>query len=513
MKKYLILILMMVFITTPTSASLQSSMESWMSSSEYVNVNSPSVYESQAGGYGVSFGGLRYRTSSQEVGNFVSYRTPKASSGCNGLDLDLGGFNFVNKDQIVQQLRAIGQNAKGLIFQMAIKTISSMLGGEMEVFKQYADKLNSMQMDSCAAASSLLKTGGDWINSMEVDRCIKAKMSNGGLSYDAARTACTSGGEKVSVNADPATQNLGAFTTGNYAWMVMMQDPFFKANKDAAMLMMNITGTIIISRPPQPAGTDDNQVDPQYVFIPSWFMSASGGVDCWMTSLGDESCETANAKVLRELLVYGKTKDGATSSLKMFTCQEANPAADASGCADLKRDASGNPVYDDVALAMGTPLRTQYRDLMNSILNKIVNKDAAALSAPEKDLISQIDGPIYRYMLASSSVLRAAPTDDDRMNTYLDALAEKVIAGRMADMAGKVRNGMIAGKYGVGMDDRKKEYLKSVESTIQAFSQIGVNAEKRLAVMVDMENRAGLYEKVLVGNMTTAMMSRAQFGR
>lgn len=514
MKKYLVIVGMMVFVTPPTSASLQSSMESWMSDSEYVNVNSPSAYESQAGGYGVSFGGIRYRTASQEVGNFVSYRSPKMSAGCGGIDLDLGGFNFVNKDQIVQQLRAIGQNAKGLIFQMAIKTISSMLGGEMEVFKQYADKLNSMQMDSCAAASSLLKAGGDMIGSMEVKRCVEAKIDSGGMSYDQARTACTSGGARAAINSDPARTNIDSFTTGNYAWMVMMQDPFFKANKDVAMLMMNVTGTIIITPPANvPAGTDPNEVQPQYTFIPSWFMSAGGDVACLSTTTADETCESANAKVLRELLVYGKTKDGATSSLKMFTCAEANPAADETGCKDIKRDGDNNPVYADVALSLGSPIRTQYRDLMNSILTKMASRDGAALTDPEKNLIGMIDGPIYRYMLASTSVLRSAPTNDDRMNTYLDALAEKIVAQRMADMGNKVRNGLVAGKYGVNMDEKKKEYLKSVENTVMAFSQIGVNADKRLSVMLDMENRAGLYEKVLVGNLTTAMMSRAQFGR
>ncbi|MBK9186569.1 MAG: conjugal transfer protein TraH [Moraxellaceae bacterium] len=148
--------LMVLMPISVSNADMQSSLQGWMSQGEYVNVNKPAAYQSQAAGYGASFGGLKYRTPIQEVGNFGSVRLGKVSGGCGGIDMDLGGFNFINKDQIVQQLRAIASNAKGMIFQMAVDTVSSMIGGNMKNFANKADFMNKYQMDSCQAASMLL---------------------------------------------------------------------------------------------------------------------------------------------------------------------------------------------------------------------------------------------------------------------------------------------------------------------------------------------------------------------
>ncbi|HNJ87114.1 MAG TPA: conjugal transfer protein TraH [Agitococcus sp.] len=99
MKRKLVLAIAIAtcFPSSFSNADMQSSLQSWMSSGEFVNVNQPAAYQSQAGGYGVSLGGIRYRTPVQEVGNFGSIRTPKISGGCGGIDMDFGGFNFINK--------------------------------------------------------------------------------------------------------------------------------------------------------------------------------------------------------------------------------------------------------------------------------------------------------------------------------------------------------------------------------------------------------------------------------
>ena len=59
--------------------------------------------------------------------NVVSFDPPRFAAGCGGIDMYMGSFSFINGDQIVATLRAIGQNAKGLLFKMAIDVINNFL--------------------------------------------------------------------------------------------------------------------------------------------------------------------------------------------------------------------------------------------------------------------------------------------------------------------------------------------------------------------------------------------------
>ena len=235
-------------VTLNASADLQGQMNSWFGDSGYVNSAPAGAYTSQMGGY-YTGGNMSLRVPTRTIGDWVSVQPPKFEGGCGGIDIDLGGFNMVNKDAIVQQLRAIGQNAKALAFTMAIKYISSLLGSSIETIKGFADGLNKMQLDSCEAAASMLQYAGDGIGSMmgkEKEGCIQVQVAQNGLSYDEARTACTSGGSRASTNT--AQKNKQHFTDGNMAWFVMMQSPWLRNDLDTAELLMNMTGTVLIQR-------------------------------------------------------------------------------------------------------------------------------------------------------------------------------------------------------------------------------------------------------------------------
>ena len=43
--------------------------------------------------------------------NLMSVQAPTVNAGCGGIDLHLGGFSFISKEQFVQTLRNIGSNA------------------------------------------------------------------------------------------------------------------------------------------------------------------------------------------------------------------------------------------------------------------------------------------------------------------------------------------------------------------------------------------------------------------
>ena len=508
--------LMVLMPISVSNADMQSSLQGWMSQGEYVNVNKPAAYESQAAGYGASFGGLKYRTPIQEVGNFGSVRLGKVSGGCGGIDMDLGGFNFINKDQIVQQLRAIASNAKGMIFQMAIDTVSSMIGGNMKNFANKADFMNKLQMDSCQAASTLLNKGanlaGEMLNMEDIDGCRENLISKEGKSFDQADRDCKSGGRRKSVNDSADGKAAPEFKKGNLAWKIMMQDPYLVANKDLAMLLMNMTGTYIKrdAKPSEVDTTDLNEIPKRFEYVPPWFLTSGGFTDCLTSENGESTCETENVKMLRQLMVYG-TVSG-SNEIKMFKCNDDGNVTTEDGCPDLKKDAQNHVVYENVSLVMTKPIAKDFMEKINSILVKILNPTAPKLTTEEISVITQVKGPIYRYILSSTTMLRQPNIDDPLLVNFVGALGEQIVAERMAVLVGKIRANMTHGKNSVGNDDEKLKFFENVEKTQSAFLHMGINAEKRMAALQIMQQQTSLYEKALVSNMTSKMAARMRFG-
>ena len=178
----------------------------------------------------------------------------------------------------------------------------------------------------------------------------------------------------------------------------------------------------------------------------------------------------------------------------------------------MKKDGSDNVAYQNISLVMTKPLAKDFMDRINSIVVKILNPTAAKLTTDEIDIITQVKGPIYRYMLSSTTMLHQPNIDDPLLKDYMGALGEQIVAERMAELVGKIRTNMAHGKYSVGEDKEKIRFLANVEKTQIAFLHMGINAEQRMASMQKMQESTSLYEKALVSNMTSKMAARMRFG-
>lgn len=516
MKKWVMLAVFLMPMSV-SNADMQSELQSWMSGDEFVNVNQPAAYQSQAAGYGVSFGGLKYRTTSIPVGGFASFRKPKLSSGCGGIDLDLGGFNFVNKDQIVQQLRAIASNAKGMVFQMAIDTVSSMLGNNMKAFKNVADFLNKGQMDSCAAASKMMSGITDVVSpDIARNKCISQAIDERNLSYDQALRECGPQGARAGIIGDTTTQNRDSWKKGNLAWAILMQDDYFKNNKENALLLMNITGTLIARDSIAGLETNTTDTNEQVVikdYIQPWFISnTDSGANCDDSQIKKgvgSVCYSKNVNRLLELLVNGKTTDG--GMLNVFRCKDNNMVSDENGCPDVERDANGKPVYAALALAPDEAIKPKMSKLLKGIQVQMLLPNGS-LTDEQKNFIGEMDGAIYHYMLASSTLLRSANVEDSNLDAYLTLMAQRKVGERFAKITSNIRDLMTAGKYSPDNKEDKQLYIKNLEKTIVAFGEIANTAKEGMIAMQQMQNMANLYEKALVSSMGAKMLSRVKFG-
>jgi len=86
----------------------------------------------------------------------VTVEVPRIKSGCGGIDVFMGGFSFMNTDYLVGKLQAILSGAPAVAFDMALKTLCEQCSNTIKNFEALADKLNSMQLDECAASKELV---------------------------------------------------------------------------------------------------------------------------------------------------------------------------------------------------------------------------------------------------------------------------------------------------------------------------------------------------------------------
>ena len=89
----------------------------------------------------------------------ISFTPPSFTAGCGGINMYLGSFSFINKDQIVTLFRSIAQNAIGYLFKIALKALSEMISSTIEEFQNIVQKLNEYLGNSCQIAQGLVDGG------------------------------------------------------------------------------------------------------------------------------------------------------------------------------------------------------------------------------------------------------------------------------------------------------------------------------------------------------------------
>lgn len=116
--------------------------------------SSPNYFSGQQRGYysGGSFS-ARWPNSADYP---VTVEMPRIKSGCGGIDVFMGGFSFMNTDYLVDKLQGILSGAASVAFDLGLKTLYEQCSNTIKNFEAISDKLNSMQLDECAAAKELV---------------------------------------------------------------------------------------------------------------------------------------------------------------------------------------------------------------------------------------------------------------------------------------------------------------------------------------------------------------------
>lgn len=129
--------------TFSTSASAMSMQELFDSVNAQGNVNNPAVLQGQT--MNLYTGGSLFMRMPKRTYNLTSMTPPSWNAGCGGIDLFMGGFSFINKEQFVALLRHIGSNALGYGFKLAIQNLCPTCDNVMQALQATAQQINRLR--------------------------------------------------------------------------------------------------------------------------------------------------------------------------------------------------------------------------------------------------------------------------------------------------------------------------------------------------------------------------------
>lgn len=139
-----------VFAQTATAGWV----DDWMT-----NSTSPGSFAGEKRGYFTGGGfSARWRTGTEPL---VTVTSPSFKAGCGGIDVMMGGFGFVNADQLVAKLQTILSAAPAVAFDMALKAYCPQCSETIKAVNAVVDRLNGLQLNDCAAAKGAVAVMAD----------------------------------------------------------------------------------------------------------------------------------------------------------------------------------------------------------------------------------------------------------------------------------------------------------------------------------------------------------------
>ena len=238
------------------SGSIQQDMDDMFNQlGDMTNVTAPGVFESAS--RGVLSGGRIVNKSRQSTVQLLGMEIPGASAGCGGIDIYGGSFSFINSDQIVQFLRNVAANAKGLAFKIAIDAVSAQMGTVMTEFQKIAQQMNDTMMDSCSAAQGIINLTGIEGEAAKDKTQTDIKNSVKGFSTDFLSAwgnmefGDKNSHEVIRENDPEEYKEL----TGNVLWKQMKlnnaENWFPYGDQELLETIMTIAGTVVVGDPPE----------------------------------------------------------------------------------------------------------------------------------------------------------------------------------------------------------------------------------------------------------------------
>ena len=424
------------------------------------NVTPSGVYKTQAGGY-YTGGGVYVRAPVRNY-QLLQITPPTLRAGCGGIDLYLGGFSFINKQQFVQMLRNIGNNAAGYAFMLALQTISPQIYTTLQNLQDKIQKINQLNINSCEAAQALVNGVAGAIARNSTSACANWARAKGLASDEAdAKQYCQN-----PANVD-AMFSGGALTPAekerkvvnkNLLWWGMGKDAYLSGDAELKGFLMALAGTLVV---------ESVNGEPKLTWYPPLM----------------------NAKQFVDSVIYG----GVAKKVKIYTCGTADP-----DCLHPK----------EKQVQVTRPLIKEVRKALDEIRTKLETEatggPAAPLSAAAKRILVLTDVPVLRLM---TSAVALGPTMAMQVQNMLAEPVAFSIAASYLDWA--YRAAMRAVRNASEYYDQQlvQQVLDSFAKRAQELRELEGN--HRVVTAMQLLKRAEWMDRVVISNLSPSF--RAAF--
>lgn len=247
-------------LTFATSSQAMTMEELFDSVNADANISNPAMLQAQT--MNLYTGGSLFMRMPKRTYNLATVTPPSFSAGCGGIDLYMGGFSYINKDQFVAMLRNIGSNALGYAFKLALQNLCPTCDNVMQSLQATANAVNRMNVDSCEAAKGIVNAslGDTW------QRGRQNAAKNFGVNTnvfsditDAWRNVMPDETKTNQAMADAEAKDptiKDALPKGNVVWKALKR--MDGIDDEYRMVLMSMIGTVILD-----ASTDGPR-------IPAW---------------------------------------------------------------------------------------------------------------------------------------------------------------------------------------------------------------------------------------------------
>jgi len=336
------------------------------------NYTAPGAFRGQV--YNTYTGGSMMLRTQNKTYQLVAIDFPEARAGCGGIDVFGGSFSHISATEFKNMLKNITAALPGVAFQLALESVSPLLGGVTKWTKNLESMLTNANISTCNTAKSLVSSAME-ATGVSTDKVCEDLAVAMGLEsdYAAARVRCQSNKSSVMSSArsssDPLVRNKAPFV-GNLTWKALKLAGTNLDDQEREMIM-SMVGTVIFY---------DGQRDPNPV--PPTLTS--------IARLLYGTAEAPGGKVRQEILKCNNYVE-----------------------CDVVNVDSGY---------LHTPFSTKVEGLMQSIAGKMLTRTPIPNNSPEVGFVNQTTEPVYRLLSVGTSI-PASEITGDLITRFRDLIA------------------------------------------------------------------------------------------
>lgn len=338
------------------------------------NYTQPGAFRGQT--FNTYAGGNLFMRAPNKVYQLAAVQFPNAKAGCGGIDVFGGAFSHISAAEFKNMLRNITAALPGIAFQLALESVSPLLGGLTKWAKGLETWINNARINSCETAKAIVSTGAEALGYSAQEACADLAIEMGlEPDRDAARRRCASDRSNILNTAraspDPNLRNKAPFV-GNLTWKALQRAGAYLDDPERE-LIMSLVGTVIFY--PESAARDPEPIAPT------------------ITSISH--------------LLYGQAAGaGGNVTQHLLRCN------DYVNCDVVTLDAA----YKH------TPFTARVETLMRSIADKIATRAAIPNNSPEVGFVNQTTEPVYK-MLSIGATIPGSGLSDSLIGQYRDVIA------------------------------------------------------------------------------------------